>query len=142
MRWLAMADAATGDGGSEAARGGGRWRWAAMLVGGEALGDGRRGSWRWNSAVASGSLGPGRAGSGLLRAPTKWGGAGADMARCGWSSGAVELRWRAPIGGSEVAGEMDTSSAAWTRPAARGEEKLGFHPRIDPKFRGGVLFYR
>ncbi|XP_044460224.1 protein FAR1-RELATED SEQUENCE 12-like [Triticum aestivum] len=109
IRWLAMADAATGDGGSEAARGGGRWRWAAMVVGGEALGDGRRGGWRWNSAVAARSLGPGRAGSGLLRAPTKWGGAGADMARCGWSSGAVELRWRAPVGGSEVAGEMDTN---------------------------------
>ena len=35
---------------------------------------------------------------------------------------AAALRWHAPIGGSEVAGEMDTSGAAWTRPAAREEE--------------------
>ena len=112
MRWLAMADAATGDGGSEAARGGGRWRWAAMVVGGEALGGGEQRASGIGGARRLGRAGPRwarQAGAVETRRETH-GGARLDEA-------AAELTWQALIGRGEVEAR---------RIRRRSGKKLGF----------------
>ena len=130
-RWPATG---LGNRAGEAERSGGRFRRPEMVkttdVGSGCVGKRRPGS------------GPRRAGSGLLRAPTKWGagrtcggvcveerGGGADVAHPHWSEGRGSGRRTLSGRGVDASGGAERL-------------KLGFHPRNDPKFRGGVLFYR
>ena len=122
-----------------------RWRRGtpARVDGGDALreaarGDGRRGGCAGNGGPARSRGGPDLGSSG----PRRSGARGGHVARAGWMREAAAMTWRPLIGRATWLDRVDMSGRWWDVLSGGARSGARVHPRNDPKFRGGVLFYR